>query len=166
MTHRLSTLSLAAGTVVIGSILVASLGGCRSSNHQFSGQLRYGNLMSHQTAVDSRAAAKQQLIELTQAYGLEARHIGEDRMTFVAQAPTYSVTQPDGAIEERRDLRVVKIDVILDEHLGRNTYRYYCSIEGNEPLHFTDDDRARFGLALLAVREIFEKPIATSFLGG
>ena len=87
-------------------------------------------------------------------------------MTFVAQAPTYSVTQPDGEIEERHDPRIVKVDVTLDEHVGHNTYRYYCSVEGSEPVHFTDADRSRFGLALLAVREIFEKPIATDFLGG
>jgi hypothetical protein len=158
MAHRFTTLAAA-------TALTAGLLGC-TTTHQFSGQLRYGNLMTHPIAEDATAAAKQQLIELAQAYGLEARHIGESRMTFVAQAPTYSVTQPDGGIEERRDPRVVKIDVILDEHVGRHTYRYYCSIEGNEPANFTDEDRSRFGLALLAVREIFEKPIATDFLGG
>lgn len=158
MAHRFAKLTAAAA-------LTAALLGC-TTTHQFSGQLRYGNLMTHPIAENATAAAKQQLVELADAYGLEARYIGETRMTFVAQAPTYSVTQPDGGIEERRDPRIVKVDVLFDEHVGRHTYRYYCSVEGDEPVQFTDDDRSRFGLALLAVREIFEKPISTDFLGG
>ena len=158
MAHRSTTLAAAAA-------LAAGLIGC-TTTHQFSGQLRYGNLMTDAIAQDATAAARQQLIELADAYGLEARYIGDSRMTFVAQAPTYSVTQPDGAVEERRDTRTVRVDVTLAEHLGRYTYRYACTVEGDEPVHFTDADRSRFGLALLAVREIFEKPITTDFLGG
>jgi hypothetical protein len=145
--------------------LAAAATGCARSL-QFSGALHYGNLMAEPTADDATEAAKAQLLSLAESYGLEVRQAGKDTMHFVARAPAFTVTQPDGAVEERADTRVVHVKAQFGEELGRNAYRYYCWVEGVEPAAFTDDDRARFGLALLAVREIFEKPIATDFLGG
>jgi hypothetical protein len=152
------------GTLALAGLLGAGLAGC-STTHQFDGMVRYGNLMSPAGADDATAGAKAQLIATAESYGLELRYEGKHRLRFVAGAPTYTVTQPDGEVEERVDPREVHVEAKFDEHAGRNTYRYYCWVEGSEPVHFTDEDRARFGLALLAVREIFEKPIATDFLG-
>lgn len=151
----------------LSAMLALSTGliGC-AHTHQFSGMLRYGNLMSADAATSATEAAKQQIIEMAESYGLETRYNGESKLHFVAQAPSYSVTQPDGAIEERFDTRTVHVEVHLSDRAGRHTYRYYCRVEGVEPTSFSDEDRSRFGLALLAVREIFERPIETDFLGG
>ena len=140
-----------------------ALAGCTRSS-QFEGMLHYGNLMSAETAQMSEDGAKEQILALAESYGLEAEYIGEDRMHFVAMAPVYTVSQPDGAVEERQDPRVVNVEVKFGKELGRRAYRYYCWVEGVEPVHYEADDRARYALALLALREIFEKPIATDFL--
>tara|TARA_E500000318_G_scaffold55585_1_gene51611 strand:- start:234 stop:728 length:495 start_codon:yes stop_codon:yes gene_type:complete len=149
----------------IGLVLAGmTLAGC-TQTHQFGGMLHYGNLMSDDAAETSEAGAKEQILALAESYGLETRYIGDNKMHFVAQAPTYTVSQPDGAVEERADSRLVHVQVKFGDSLGSNAYRYYCWVEGNEPVLFEAEDRARFALALLAVREIFEKPIATDFLG-
>ena len=145
--------------------LALTMTGCARSL-QFSGALRYGNLMTAPEARESTANARAQLLELADSYGLETRYAGDKTLHFVAQAPSFTVTQPDGAVEERADTRIVHVKVKFGEGIGRHAYRYYCWVEGTEPVLFTDEDRARFGLALLAVREIFEKPIETDFLGG
>ena len=141
------------------------LTGCGAKSHQFEGMLHYGNLMSETRAAEAEEKAKAQLLELADTYGLETRYSGKDRLVFVAQAPNYTVIQPDGAVEERADTRIVKIEVLFGKELGTRAYRYYCRVVGGEPAHFTAEHRARFALSLLAVREIFEKPLSTKFLG-
>ena len=163
MTSRKTTMTTR--VLLLAALSGLALTGCARSL-QFSGALRYGNLMSDGAANESTDAAKEQHKSLAESYGLELRHAGKDELHFMAKAPTYTVTQPDGAIEERADHRIVHVKAKFGEGLGRHAYRYYCWIEGVEPETFTEDDRARFGLALLAVRELFEKPIATDFLGG
>lgn len=164
MTSRKTT-TTTTRVLLLAALSGLALTGCARSL-QFSGALRYGNLMNEGAAHESTDAAKAQLLSLAESYGLEVRHAGDETLHFVAKAPTYTVTQPDGAVEERADTRIVHVKAQFGEGLGRHAYRYYCWVEGAEPATFTDDDRARFGLALLAVRELFEKPIATDFLGG
>lgn len=163
MMNRMTNGIKAAGG--IGIVLAGmTLAGCTRST-QFEGMLHYGDLMSAETADASAAGAKEQILSLANSYGLETRQVGEHTMHFVAQAPNYTVSQPDGAVEERADPRMVHVKVKFGKELGRRAYRYYCWVEGAEPVQFDREDRARFALALLAVREIFEKPIATDFLG-
>ena len=162
MTNATTSTRLAAiaGIATLG----LALAGC-TRTLQFEGALHYGNLMTADNADIADDNAREQVLSLASAYGLETSYAGEEILRFVAQAPSYTVTQPDGAVEERADTRLVRVEVRFGEELGENAYRYYCWVEGEEPFHFDDEDRARFALALLAVREIFEKPIATDFLG-
>jgi hypothetical protein len=162
---KTATRTAARTAAMIGLALSGlALTGCTRSS-QFEGMLHYGNLMSAESAQMSEDGAKEQILALAESYGLETEYIGEDRMHFIAMAPIYTVSQPDGGVEERRDPRVVNVEVKFGKELGRRAYRYYCWVEGVEPLHYDAEDRTRFALALLALREIFEKPIATDFLG-
>ncbi len=150
-------------TAMIGFVL--ALGAC-APTYQFTGALRYDNLMPRPAAERAAADARRQLLERASAHGLEPVHTDDNLLIYRMQAPTYVVTLGDGTTEERVDPRVVRVEARLDDRLGRGVYRYYCWVEGDEPAVFTDEDRARFGLALLAVREIFETPIETDLLGG
>ncbi|MBZ0172310.1 MAG: hypothetical protein K8E66_08025 [Phycisphaerales bacterium] len=145
--------------------LVLAMSGC-TPTYQFSGMLRYDNLMTRPVTVASTAAAREQVLARAAAHGLEPMHTTQTVLVFRMQAPGYVVTLEDGTTEERFDPRVVHVEARLDNRIGQNVYRYYCWIDGSEPVHFDDEDRARFGLALLAVREIFETPIETDLLGG
>ncbi|USN97875.1 MAG: hypothetical protein H6810_06665 [Phycisphaeraceae bacterium] len=150
------------GVAVIAAGL--AMGGCRTT-YQFSGMLRYDNLMTQGRAEESTRAAREQLLERAAQHGLEPVSESGSVLTFRMRAPRYVVTLEDGSTEERFDPRIVRVEARLDNRIGEDVYRYFCWVEGREPAVFTDDDRARFGLALLAVREIFETPISTNLLG-
>ena len=149
---------------VLGVSCVA-LTGCQPT-HQFGGMLRYDNLMTKAASREATAAAREQLLARAAEFGLEPVHAGESRLVFRMRAPGYVVELEDGTTEERVDPRVVVVEARLDNRVGQDVYRYFCRVEGDEPRLFDDGDRARFGLALLAVREIFETPIETELLGG
>lgn len=149
-------------TAAVG--LCLALGAC-APTYQFSGMLRYDNLMVRPAAEASARAARQQVLSAASSHGLEPVHTDDSLLVYRMQAPSYVVTLGDGTTEERVDPRVVRVEARLDNRLGRGVYRYYCWVEGEEPAVFTNEDRARFGLALLAVREIFETPIRTDLLG-
>ena len=142
-----------------------ALGAC-APTYQFTGALRYDNLMARPAAERASADARRQLLDRAAVHGLEPVSTDDDLLVYRMQAPSYVVTLDDGTTEERVDPRVVRVEARLDNRLGRGVYRYYCWVEGDEPAVFSDEDRARFGLALLAVREIFETPIRTDLLGG
>lgn len=151
--------------IVAAGLGAGLLAGCHPT-HQFSGMLRYDNLLKGERAREATANAREQLIARAAAHGLEPLSQNSGRIVFRMQAPTFTVTLDDGTTEERIDTRLVHIEARLDNSLGREVYRYYCWVEGGEPGAFNDEHRARFGLALLALREIFETPIAIEILGG
>jgi hypothetical protein len=149
------------------SALVAGLliGGC-TPTPQFSGMMRYGNLMAKPRAHEATAGAREQILARAAAHGIDPVHQSRDRLIFRIQAPRYLVTLEDGTAQERVDPRVVRVEVRFDARTGQDVYRYECIVEGAEPPVFSDEDRARFGLAMLALREILETPIETDILGG
>jgi len=152
--------------VILGcaALLAAGLAGCQPTS-QFSGMLRYGNLMRGPEAEQATEAAREQLLARARVHGLEPTVAMRDRLVFKTQAPRYVVTLDDGTTEERIDPRVVHIRVDLDRVVGKHVYRYTCRVEGREPPAFSAENRARFGLALLALREVLETPIETELLG-
>lgn len=154
------------GVVACAGLLAAVLvGGC-TPTYQFSGMLRYDNLMARPVALEANRSARGQLLERAASIGLEPVRTDPTRLVFRMRAPDYVVTLDDGSTEQRFDRRVVHVEARLDHRVGQDVYRYFCWVEGAEPAVFTDADRARFGLALLAVRELMETPIHTEFLGG
>jgi hypothetical protein len=153
-------------TFVCAGVLAATLcTGC-ARTQQFSGMLRYGNLMSDARAEMATEGAREQLLARAAELGVDPDYADENEIIFRMEAPDYVVELEDGSTERRPDPRIVHAEVKLDKRIGQTVYRYYCWIEGAEPAVFTEEDRARFGLALLALREMLETPIRSDFLGG
>jgi hypothetical protein len=162
---RSGTVNRSGVWIVVAGLGAGLLAGCHPTQ-QFSGMLRYDNLLKGERARQATINAREQLIARAAAHGLEPVSQNASRIVFRMQAPRFTVTLDDGTTEERVDTRIVHIEARLDNRVGQDVYRYYCWIEGGEPGAFGDEDRARFGLALLALREIFETPIAIEILGG
>lgn len=154
------------GVVWSAGLLAAVLAGGCTPTYQFSGMLRYDNLMTRPVAREANRTAREELIERAASLGLEPVRTDLTRLVFRMRAPDYVVTLDDGSTEQRIDHRVVHVEARLDQRVGQDVYRYFCWVEGNEPAVFSDQNRARFGMALLAVRELMETPIHTEFLGG
>ena len=157
---NLRGISLAASAWALAAGLVA----CAPTN-QFSSVMRYGNLLSPAAAADARSAARAQLLERADAAGLEPEHVSDSLLRFRMQAPDYATVAPDGSVQTHEDPRVVLVEARFDDTLGENVYRYSCRVRGTEPPGFSDENRARFGLALVALREVFETPIQMQLEG-
>lgn len=154
--HRMNLrgISLAASACALAAELVA----CAPTN-QFSSVMRYGNLLSPAAADDARSAARAQLLERAEAAGLEPELVTDGVLRFRMGAPDYTVVSADGSAQTLEDPRVVIVEARFDDTLGANVYRYACRVRGSEPAGFSDENRARFGLSLVALREVFETPI-------
>lgn len=150
--------------IVVAGLGAGLLAGCQPTQ-QFSGMMRYDNLLKGERAREATVNAREQLKARAADFGLVPISESSGRLIYRMQAPRFTVTLDDGTTEERVDTRIVHIEARVDNRVGQDVYRYFCWVEGGEPGAFNDEHRARFGLALLALREIFETPIAIG-LGG
>lgn len=140
----------------------ATLGGCRNQ-FQFSGMMYYGNLVTEARAAEIQRVTLDQLADRAAAIGLRVAQRDTGRIVFRTQLPDWAGTGPDGEPMTRPDTRQLTVEVVQGRDNASRSYRYNATIRGTEPAGFTPEARANLGLALLAVREIFEMPLETDF---
>ncbi len=143
------------------ALLAAALGGC-AGTFQFSGTMRYDNLMRVERVAEIREQARRELIARAQSYGIEPTVQGERELEFRMSAPKWQKTTDAGPVEAE-DPRVLYVRVDLGASGSPAEYRYSARLSGAEPEGFTPDARARLGTAIIAAREIFETPLNVDF---
>jgi hypothetical protein len=153
--------ALAIGT---GVALLAA-GGCGMNSTQFEGSLAYGNLISEEGVAPLRARARTELLNRAQSFGITPETVNDRRIVFRMGTPEWEFPLPGGGSQTRPDPRVITVTVDLG-NTSSARYSYRASVSGKEPEGFTTEARGRLGLAMLALREIFESPISTNFIEG
>jgi hypothetical protein len=154
------------GATVIGLASVCCVlaaGGCSRGLHQFEGGLHYDNLIEDSVKPTIRNRVRTELLAQAEEFGLVPMRVNDRTMTFRMEAPDWEFPLPGGGAQRREDPRVLEVVVDLGGP-GAGGYAYSATMMGKEPKGFTDVARARLGIAVLAVREIFETPMDTDFI--
>lgn len=143
------------------AMLAAALGGC-AGTFQFSGTMRYDNLMREGQLIEIREQSRRELIARAKSYGIEPTVQGDRELEFRMSAPKWQKPTDAGPVEAE-DPRVLYVRVDLGASGSPAEYRYSARLSGSEPEGFTPDARARLGTAIIAAREIFETPLNVDF---
>lgn len=155
----------AACVLAVGAAAVMLAGGCSSGRVQFGGGIHYDNLLSEDLKTSMRAQVRTELLARAEQFDLRPTRVNDRTMEFRMHAPDWGFPLPGGGFQTREDERIVEVKVDLGGP-GAGGYMYFAKTIGDEPEDFTDEARGRFGIALLALREIFETPMDTDFIDG
>ncbi|MEM7755982.1 MAG: hypothetical protein AAF297_10145 [Planctomycetota bacterium] len=148
--------------LALGSLVI---GGCSSGHLQFGGGIHYDNLLSEDVKDSMRARVRTEILARAEQFDVLPVRVNDRDMLFRMRAPDWRFPLPGGGFQTREDERIVEVKVDLGGR-GAGGYVYRATTIGNEPEGFTDEARGRFGIALLALREIFETPMDTDFIDG
>ncbi|MEM1186426.1 MAG: hypothetical protein AAGI53_15665 [Planctomycetota bacterium] len=149
-------------TLIAAACASLIAGGCSTGQLQFGGGVAYDNLLDESDVEQIRANVRTELLARAEAFDITPQRVTNRRMTFRMEAPEWEFPLPGGGSQTRPDERVVEVTVDLGGR-GEGAYIYTARTIGTEPKGFTAEARGRFGLAMLALREIFETPMKTDF---
>ena len=148
---------------VATAALLGGVSGCSpASRVQFGGGMHYDNLISESSKASIRARVRTELLTRAEQFDITPMSVADREMVFRMEAPDWRFPLPGGGSQVREDERIIEVVVDLGGP-GSGGYRYSARTLGKEPKAFTAEARARFGLAVLTLREIFETPLDTDF---